>query len=164
MNKLYQTICYTVIATQVATVSYAACLPTELCAKVSGLQDVDFGTYTYSGDLQSTFDFCIYVQNDNENNYSIQWVGQGAGSAYVSVSGANTVTSTIFFADDPPTYSYVQQAPGVTSIYQDPNTVSEDCLIGGLPGRAQINMDGNDLEYATSGTYTGTVQVTVWPD
>ena len=44
----------------------AACLPTDLCARITGLADQPLGAWGGSGAMTSTYTLCAYVQNDND--------------------------------------------------------------------------------------------------
>lgn len=141
----------------------AACLPAELCGKISGLTDVPLGTWGGTGDLTSNYELCVFVQNDNDSVYRIRGTGTGAGNAYIVSSGANDISVSIGWNQDGEASYFDLFANSLLSI-SNPNTADENCTVGGDSAQVKITIDEANMEYATAGTYTGTINIYTSPD
>lgn len=142
--------------------AYAACLPAELCARITGLTDQPLGTWGGTGDLTSNYTMCVYVQNDNENNYEITGTGTGAGNAYILSNGTDDISMTVEYEEDTAP-GWVVLNENIATIFPNPDTTDEICG-GGDTGKIRVTVDESVMQYTTSGSYSGTVNLLVSPD
>ncbi|MFT7433122.1 MAG: hypothetical protein ACI9TY_000750 [Alphaproteobacteria bacterium] len=153
----------TVLSLVLPSMAFSACLPAALCTKVTGLADVALGTWGGSGDLTSNYTMCAYVQNDNESNYTVTGSGTGAGSAYIISSGAKDIPVTVEY-EESGAGGWVGLTPTAITTFANPNTADEDCAVGGNSAKVRVTIPSANMDYATAGTYTGTVTLVTSPD
>ena len=148
-----------VISPTVAT----ACLPTDLCARITGLSDQPLGTWGGTGDLTSDYTLCVYVQNDNESNYEVTGTGDGAGNAYILTNGTSDISMTVEYEEDSAP-GWVVLNENIATIFPNPNTADETCGVGGNSAKVRVTVDESVMQYTTSGSYSGNVSLLVSPD
>lgn len=142
--------------------AYGACLPSELCAQFSGIEDFNAGTYAYNGDVLLENDVCPHTQNDDENAYQLTFTGSGVGGAYRATTGAVDITFTLKYRDS--TDAFVPVNPLTPVTYSGANVTTANCSVGGETGTVQIFIPEENLQMVTSGTYVGSVQVEMQAD
>lgn len=140
-----------------------ACLPGDLCARITGLQDTALGTWGGTGDLTSNYTLCVYIQNDNESNYEIIGTGTGAGNAYILSNGTTDISATVSYEEDSAP-GWVTLNANIPTIFTNPNTVNETCGVGGDSAKIRVTIDDAVMQYATSGSYSGTISLNISPD
>lgn len=143
--------------------SVYACLPADLCARVTGLQDVPLGTWGGSGDLTSNYTMCAYIQNDDESNYEVTGSGTGAGGLYALSNGTTDISVTIEYEEDSDP-GWITLNENIATIFPNPNTVDETCAVGGDSGKIRVTVPESTMEFATSGSYSGTINILLSPD
>ena len=157
-----RTLALTAFLACVTTAAQAVCAPTDLCTRTSNFNDITFGEYDYSGTVFIDEDFCVYVQNDNENAYELTLTGDGAGSAFTLSNGAQTIPYLVFVDDGTGNRAVTT---GVPATYTSPETVSINCNSGASDSATlRIQIQNSNIDLATSGTYVGTVTVDAAPD
>lgn len=140
----------------------AVCLPAQTCAQVSELEDVPFGTYDFVSTMFQSNDFCPYVQDDDETNYVLTFTGSGAANAFEITNGTSDVAYEVTFSDDGAPFQNITTAVPVTPA--NANDQSSDCSVGGETGRVAIRIPAANLQFMTSGSYSGTLTFTMTPD
>lgn len=123
--------------------------------QISNMNDFSFGTWSGSGQLQSTDNICIHDTQVNPR-YGITASGSGAGSAFTIQSGANTIAYTAEWQGS--VTAITTLIPAVKSQFQDANRVSATCG-GGTNASLRITISQANLEAANAGTYTGTLTI-----
>tara|TARA_R110000868_G_scaffold262401_2_gene521011 strand:+ start:83 stop:568 length:486 start_codon:yes stop_codon:yes gene_type:complete len=160
---LHKILITTALTLTLPSVAIAACLPAELCTKVSGLTDVPLGTWGGSGDLTSNYTLCVYVQNDNESNYTVTGTGTGTGNEYIVTSGANEIPLNIDWEEDSDP-GWTGLSENATTMFPNHNILDEDCAIGGNSAKVRVTIPQANMDYAISGSYSGTVSILTSPD
>lgn len=140
----------------------AACLPAELCARITGLADQPLGAWGGSGDMTSTYTLCAYVQNDNENNYEITGTGTGPGNAYILSNGTSDISMTVEYEEDSAP-GWVVLNENIATIFPNPETSDELCGSGNT-AKVRVTVADSVMQYTTSGSYSGTVNLEISPD
>jgi hypothetical protein len=143
--------------------AYAACLPLQLCARITGLQDTPLGTWGGTGDLTSNYTLCAFIQNDDESNYEITGTGTGPGNTYILSNGTTDISATVEYEEDSAP-GWVTLNENIATIFPNPNTVDETCAVGGDSGKIRVTVDETVMQYTTSGAYSGTINLLVSPD
>ena len=154
----------TLLSSAFSLQAFAACLPAELCTKVSGLADVPLGTWGGTGDLTSNYTMCVYVQNDNESNYDVTGTGTGTGSAYIVTSGTNDISVSVAF-EESGAPGFIGLSETIPTVFMNPHTTDENCVGGGgNSAKIRVTVAEADMDFAISGTYTGTITLVTSPD
>lgn len=133
--------------------------------KITGVDDVTFGSYGGSGNQEDTDSLCIFITS---GNYDITATGSGDGGTTFEVEdGANDIAYNVFWADDNVTLigaatqlthgSALGSQTGGNAI----NLITS--CTGNENARVFVQMLEADLQAAPDGTYTGTLTLTVSP-
>ena len=149
-------------ATAISTHADAACLPAELCARISNLVDKPLGTFFGTGDKTDFNSLCPYVQNDDESNYVITVTGDGGANEFITSNGTTDLPITVEYEETAQPYATLVEATPTT--FANPETVDETCGGAGGAGKVQVTIAEADMQAATAGTYTGTIQIVISPD
>ena len=164
MRKIFiLALCASFCTSFVATQAHAICGGGDVCAQVSELDDFNFGSYTFTGDITANSDFCPYLQNDNETDYQMTVDGDGAGGAFIITTGGSDLSLTVDYYNVD-TLSYQSVSNGVSFVGNNANNVIADCSSGSGYGRVRITIPESVLENATAGNYTGNVTFSMNPD
>ena len=133
--------------------------------RISGINDLSFGSYSGSGNLSLNDDVCVWT-NDESGEYRITAQGDGTAFAFVVKKvGDNTkqIPYTMYWNDTSGTSNNVQLTANVTSGNQTgANTQSTGCSSGAAAtGNFQVVFQASDLQGAVSGSYAGVLTLTI---
>jgi len=128
--------------------------------RITGLADIDFGTYPAVGDLATNYDLCIY-SNMPGATYDITASGDGAGSAFTIASGANTIAYTVDWNDVTGTPGQSQLTTTVPVAQTGANQQTSDCSVGGDSANLEIEITNAAIVGKPNGTYTGTLTLLI---
>ena len=133
--------------------------------RISGMQDIVFGEYSGSGNLESNYDLCVYTN------------GPGSYRAYAIDNSA--LSPTGFSAQNPSATAdvpYVVRWNDVTGTSGNTrlncnnaknvtgaNTQSVDCSIGGNTANLLVRFTRANLQAAPGGTYFTTLTIVIEP-
>ena len=130
--------------------------------RITNFQDIAFGTYSGSGDLNADDDLCVYRNNTASANYTI--TATATEGSFQVESGANNIDYDVFFNDVTGTTGEIALAYNTVSVAQSgANTASETCATGGLTSNVHVRMVEADLQAAAPGAYSGTLILTAAP-
>lgn len=121
--------------------------------RLSGLQDIDLGTYSGDGqDLTGSSTAC--VRRNSAGSYSI--TGTSANGSYQMVSGSESIPYTVTWG-------------GAVLVYNTPliNQVADSGSLNSCPDvqdRLEITVQGSDMDAVPSGAYTDTLILMVAPE
>ena len=135
------------------------CNPSQSSAqvRVTNVNDITFGTWPGSGDLQTMDDICIY--NAAIADYQITVDGAGPGGAYLLNNGGHTLAYQVEFRGGA---GWVTLAPGVPQNFTGANLISDTCA-GGTNASIRITVPENNLLAAYQGSYSGNISILVSP-
>ena len=123
--------------------------------QITKMTDFAFGTWSGSGQLQSSDTICVYDSQANAN-YGITATGSGAASAFTVTDGTVTVAYTAEWQGS--IGAMTALTTGVKSLFSAANSVSTTCA-GGTNATLRITVSQADLLAAEAGSYTGTVTI-----
>jgi hypothetical protein len=119
--------------------------------RISGVGDLNLGTWMGSGNLNSQDTLCVY--NLGNANYKIRATGSGAASAFTMAGGGNDLAYEVYFQDSG---AFVQLTSGSYSDFTDANTVADDC--GGVDNATlKVVATSAALSSVPAGNYSGTL-------
>lgn len=132
--------------------------------QISGLSDLQLGTWSGSGDLEGVGDHCVL--GPRGGRYAIEATGVGSGGAFVLLNGPGSLPFQVDYSDDGGGWS--QMSPGVPLTGQRgaPNENQfERCLAGQRsPQRVRVRVLAQDLGAAVAGSYDGSLTLLVTPE
>lgn len=129
--------------------------------RISGLSDINFGTYSGTGNLESDQDICVY-SNIVNGRYDITTQGDGAGNAYTLTNGGDTIPYSVFWSPSTgPSGGTPMTATTTLTNQLNANTQTDDCSVGGLSANIRVLMNDADLHGISNGLYSGTLSVIV---
>ena len=150
-------------------VALAAVLPQSSAraadkARISGLSDVDFGLVAALGDQSRSQSVCAYTSSNSET-YSITAVGDGPGGSFSLSSGGSQLDYDVLWADAPNMSSGTALFPNVPRSGFISSAKQHFCN-SGPPTSASLTVVLRDavLRSARSGSYAGTLQITIAPE
>ncbi len=140
--------------------------------QISGLDDLNFNTWTSGRAMQRTDRFCVYRRGSGSYQMTISAgaalgavdVASGATSFYVESSNADTIPYRVRFSDTRNgafTHRNVAINTPITGLTGDP--ASSNCN-GGENARVRVVLTRNNLRQAKPGSYAGTLYLTVAPE
>lgn len=131
--------------------------------QVSGLQDINFGTFV-SGDFDTNYPLCVY-SNTPTARYGITITGDGAGGAYTLTNGTDTIPYQVFWNETAGTTvgELVLTAGTKLGNRSNANQVSYTCATGGDSANLRVWIQDANMRGITNGTYTGTMTIFVDP-
>ena len=131
--------------------------------QVSGLEDINFGTFT-SGDFDYDYPLCVY-SNTPTARYGVTVTGDGSGGAYTLTNGTDTIPYTLYWNETAGTTvgEMVLSAGVKLGNRSNANQQSYTCSTGGDSANFHIWIQEANMQGITNGTYTGTITVLVDP-
>jgi hypothetical protein len=141
--------------------SYAPALSAQ--ALISGLSDLQLGSWNGFGDLEGSVEHCVFARPGGR--YAVAASGIGSGGAFVLQNGPGTLPFQVDYDDGG---GWSQLDPGVPLAGQrgEPNLVQfARCLIGlRPPERVRVRILTQDLAAAVAGTYSGSLTLLITPE
>jgi len=136
--------------------------------RISGIRDMNFGTYAGSGNLTDNDDICVWT-NAAAGTYRVTARGNGGGASdyLFSVAKTGDATKTIGYtvrwntqAGTSGNFALTNNV--VTSNLSGANTESSTCASGAsATANFQVQFTEDDLLDARSGTYLGTLTLII---
>ena len=141
--------------------TYAPALSAQ--ALITGLSDLQFGSWSGLGDLEGAVDHCVFARPGG--GYSVAATGVGSGGAFVLQNGPGTLPFRVDYDDGS---GWDQLDPGVPLTGQSgaPNQNQlERCLDGRRPPeRVRVRILAQDLAAAVAGGYGGSLTLLITPE
>ncbi len=127
---------------------------------ITGLDDLDFGTWNGSSSLTRDSLHCVGV-NSVSRRFNVRAVGSGVGGAFTLSNGTTTLA-----------YAAAYRSVGGANRALAPNVVQTAhvgatlgaCRSGSQPIRLRLTISAGQFGNARDGVYTGTLTLTVAPE
>lgn len=139
-----------------ATFSIRAQVPDLV--RISGLNDIDLGSFPGSGDMVGEDGLCVY-RNDPSARYDLSARGEGAAMDFTMDQGGTTLPFEVEY-DDGGGFAPLQ--PGQDISAEGADTSAVGCG-GTANARVRVRVREGDLLAADTGSYAGTLTLTVAP-
>ena len=135
-------------------------------AQISGLEDVDFGMISAIADQSDSQSVvvCSYKNNPQRRDYSVIASGSGAGGAFELSSGAGTLAYDVQWADSPGQAGGTMLQAGVAAPGFGNGATGFQCPQQPNTASLTVTIRAADLDLATAGTYSGSLQITIVPE
>ncbi len=140
---------------------YAPALSAQVL--ISGLSDLQFGSWSGVGDLEGSVDHCVLARRGGR--YAVTATGVGSGGAFVVENGPGTLPFQVEY-DDGSGWSQLDPGVQLTGQRGAPNVVQFlRCLIGRRPPeRVRVRFSVQDLAAAVAGSYGGSLTLLITPE
>ena len=125
--------------------------------QISALNDLSFGTWSGTGDMEQTDAVCVY--NTVNANYKI--TGTAPGGIFRMANGGNNLNYEVRFQGS--SGGFVQLTHGTSSSFTAANTSSWNCS-GGTNATLKVTVTDGALSAAATGNYTGTLYLLLEPN
>lgn len=133
-------------------------------ARITGLTDINFGTIAGTGDQSVSQSLCAFA-NSNLGGYSVVALGSGGGGAFELSSASAALSYEVLWADAAGQTGGSQLVPGVASTGFVSDARHQACNTGpSASASLTIVIRGVELDAASSGSYTGTLLLTIAPE
>ena len=131
--------------------------------RISGVADLNFGTYSGSGDISRDDDVCIWT-NHSAGNYKVLAQGDGDSHAFtVKTLGEETIAYSVRWNNSTRTTGNSQlTADQLSDDFSGASTTSSTCG-GGSTANFQVLFAQDDLLSVRPGTYTGVLKFIISP-
>lgn len=131
--------------------------------RVSSLTNVDFGTYSGTGDVSEVREFCVYSNNAGAAyNVTLSSPQQNAGAFFVENPGATaSIGYTLWFKDD--VTPGKGTAVGLGAISGVGDNSAHDCG-GGTNAKLTVDLLETSMQVAATDDYSDTVTLLVAPE
>jgi hypothetical protein len=130
---------------------------------ISGLSDLNFGSWSGIGDLQGEVEHCVL--GPRGGRFAIETTGDGPGGAFVLDGGPASLPFQVDYDDGS---GWSQMDPGVPLTGQRGSANQNQfqrCLNGSRPPeRVRVSVLAQDLAGAVAGSYGGTLTLLVTPE
>jgi hypothetical protein len=128
--------------------------------KISNLEDIDFGTYSGSGDLTYSGSFTV-AGNDTDASatYRITGLGTGSGDSFNLSNGYHELAYSVAFEDASGSVELIstQTVGGRTGIHSRLGATSRNATYS-------VQLSEDTLRTASSGNYFGSLTLMVEPE
>jgi hypothetical protein len=132
--------------------------------KISNLADVNFGTYSGSGDTDNSQDICAY---SNTGGYQVTATGSGAANAFTITDGTDTIDYTLKWNDETGTSGNAALTTGTPLTGQSSSAPDSGCNSGSnLSANVLVHIEEAELlaSNPSATVYSGTVTLLVEPE
>jgi hypothetical protein len=135
-------------------------------ARIGGLADVNFGTIPGIADQSKSQNVvvCSYRNKPQGLGYSVIASGTGSGGAFILSAGAGTLPYDVQWADSASQTGGRMLQAGVPASGFSNAANGFDCLAQPDSASLTVTIRAADLAAAQSGTYTGSLQLTIVPE
>jgi hypothetical protein len=135
-------------------------------ARITGLQDVNFGTVLSSTDQSNSQSLviCSYKNNPHRTPYSVTALGSGSGGAFALASGAATLAYDVQWVSSPAQTGGTMLQSGVPSSGYGNGATGFDCPLQPTTASLTVTIRSGDLSAAPAGNYSGSLQITIVPE
>lgn len=132
--------------------------------QITGMNDINLGTYGGSGDVIGNDDVCIY-NGDDPTTYSVTITDTSSNSGFNmthSTSPSNETPVTVYWNDQSGTVGRIQLTHGVALTNQSgADTLSTSCGTAGDTANISLVIDEADAQATYAGTYEQTLTVLI---
>jgi hypothetical protein len=144
-----------------AVVIYAPALSAQVW--ISGLSDLQLGTWSGFGDVEGAVDHCVL--GPEGGRYAVEGTGIGSGGAFVLQNGPGTLPFQVDY-DDGSGWSQLDPGVPLTGQRGAPNQNQfQRCLNGQQPPqRVRVRILAQDLSAAVAGSYGGSLTLLITPE
>jgi hypothetical protein len=130
-------------------------------ARITGLNDVAFGSLSGVGDATLAQSVCAFSTN---GGYFVTASGSGSGGTFVLASGAATLPYEVMWAAAPGQTTGTALASGVASPVFATNATQHSCNSGPAASASLIVViRANTVSSVQAGNYQGTLTITIAP-
>lgn len=130
--------------------------------RISGIADMNFGTYDGSGDLAQDDDVCVWT-NQSSGTYKVLAQGDGDSNAFTVSSGAGTLSYSVKWNNTTGTTGNTAlTADTISGEFSGASTTSSTCS-GGDTANFEVTFSAADLLAVRPATYTGVLTLVVSP-
>lgn len=138
---------------------------TAQSARISGLEDVDFGTLVTLSDQSrsQSVAVCSYKNNPQRLPYAVTALGSGTNGAFSLASGPGTLNYEVQWSDSPAQTNGIALQPGVPRSGQNNAATGFTCSQQADTASLTLTIRATELATAYAGSYSGSLQVTVAP-
>lgn len=128
--------------------------------KITGVADLNMGTYSGSGPLVTSDDVCVFT-NDASGAYKVTARGSGTSFAFtLTDTNSHTMNYTVRWNDLSTVISLA--ADTASSTRAGGNTTSQNCS-GGNSAQFEVTLTASALLSKPAGTYTGVLTLIIEP-
>jgi len=131
---------------------------------ISKLTDINFPTYTGTGDLNADESICVYT-NVPSALYAVRattTTGAADGNQFQVNGSTGSIPFEVFFNNSATTGGAVVSYDTLLN-RTNANTTSSDCSVGGDSANIEVILRAADLQAAPAEAYTQTLIVTIEP-
>ena len=141
--------------------AYAPALSAQ--ALITGLSDLQFGSWGGISDLEGAVDHCVFARPGGR--FSVAATGVGSGGAFILQNGPGTLPFRVDY-DDGSGWSQLDPGVPLTGQRGEPNLVQlARCLLGQRPPeRVRVRILAQDLAAAIAGSYGGSLTLLITPE
>ena len=133
-------------------------------ASISGLTDIAFGTVSFSSDLTSAQNLCVYV-GPVSNKYNVKAVGSGASSAFTLQSGSFALAYDVQWSGTTGQTSGTALTAGVAKSGFTSAATATGCSAGPATSASLIVIvRATQAAAASAASYSGTLTITITPE
>jgi hypothetical protein len=144
-----------------AQVNFSVTLP-ELI-QITNLDDVNLGTWSGSGDMQITEDFCVF--RNGQGGFSITTNGSNDAGGNFNLRSTANLPYTIEYSQGG---AFLAASPGTAVPFASSGFTGDsvrDCAVsGGTNTSIRFTVSESELNSKTSGTFSDTIDIFVIPD
>ncbi|NMC61891.1 MAG: hypothetical protein GYA55_01845 [SAR324 cluster bacterium] len=144
------------VAAQSVTVSLT--IPTQ--QQIFDVSDIDFGSYTGSGNPSEKRSVCIR-NNTATGYYNISAKGSGTSDAFTVTNGSNPIAYKVYWYDNNDSRKDTISSPNSTLSNRIGATIAETCSSGNAS--IEIEFQKSALMQAPAGYYSGTIHLMLSP-
>ena len=148
--------------TSTGSLSISATVPGRV--KITGIEDVTFGTVDPASDASNAQDVCVW-SNTPGRVYNITATGSGDSNAFTLTDGSETLTYGVEWADTSGQTTGTALTSGSALTAQSSTAIQPDCAAGPANSASLIvKMTAAQLQAAIASSYTGTLTLVVAPE
>jgi spore coat protein U-like protein len=141
---------------------YSMSLDIPNLVKVSGIADLNFGSYSGIGSATQSDDVCVYTNNTN-GQYRVTARGSGTAFAFTVANGAHLIPYTVRWNNSTGTGGNFSLSTNTqSSTLTGGNSTSQSCG-GGANANFEVSMAQAALLNVPAGTYTGVITLIIDP-
>lgn len=132
-------------------------------ALITGLSDLQFGSWSGIGDVEGVVDHCVFARPGP--GYSVAATGGGSGGAFVLHNGPGTLPFQVDY-DDGTGWSRLDPGVPLSGQRGAPNENQLERCLDGLrpPERVRVRILAQDLAAAVAGSYGGSLTLLITPE
>ena len=129
--------------------------------KITGIANINFGTYSGTGDISRDDDVCVY-NNRSDHTYNVKLSGSGANNVFVVARSGKTIPYRVFWNVTTGTTGNVEATKDVTLTSRTGASSLLDCGAANT-ANFQVTIARSDIMKVPPGIYTGTLSIAILP-